>query len=264
MGDENSGAKLVPSKFVIVISFILFWPLGFFFLYKRLTFDKTAVLNNIRILRNYGIATVVFGVFWLSLAPSAKYENGESGTLPHMVLALSTITAGAVMIVQARKAKLNYLTLLKAVSDEETPPTEAPFTENFSEILLKIKNPNVYSVVEKIDVTCKNIYEYVRAHPDKKSEIRQFEQYYIPKTIDLLQNYIRLDNGETTAGDIIETKIKLENFLADVQTAFLNELNSLYEDDAQNISMDIDIFKSFLEQDRLIDSDTSLTIEKPR
>lgn len=220
-------------------------------------------------MRNYGIATVVFGVFWLSLAPSAKYENGKPETLPHTVLDLSTITAGAAMIVQARKAKLNYSAQLKTVSDEETPPaeapsTEAPFTENFSEILLKIKNPSVYSVVEKIDVTCKNIYEYVRTHPDKKSEIRQFEQYYIPKTIDLLQNYIRLDNGETTAGDIIETKIKLENFLADVQTAFLNELNSLYKDDAQNIAMDIDIFKSFLEQDRLIDSDTALTTEKPR
>lgn len=52
-----------PAIWVILIGFILFFPVGFYLLYRRLTCDKTDLMQRSRIQRNYAIGICAFGAF---------------------------------------------------------------------------------------------------------------------------------------------------------------------------------------------------------
>lgn len=275
MINKNSEPKLKkrPSTALIIVFIILFWPVGLMFLYRRLTYDANKPLNNNNVLRYFGIGIIFFGLIFCSFSPTAKFETGESAVLPYLVISLSIIACGIIIIKNANKSKIKNLQnqektkfqknqLTSVPYDKITEQTQIYSDKNFENILLKIKDPKMYEIVKKIDVTCKHIYAHVLLYPNERSKIRQFEQYYIPKTIELIESYIQLDNGEINTDDVNKTKIKFENFLVDVQVAFLNQLNFLYKDDTLNMSIDIDIFKSFLKQDALIDSDNILKVER--
>lgn len=51
-----------PAIWIIVLGFILFFPVGFFLLYRRLTCDKTDLMQRSRIQRNYGIGVCILGI----------------------------------------------------------------------------------------------------------------------------------------------------------------------------------------------------------
>ena len=60
------GKKKSPSWVAIVIWFLLFWPVGIYFLWKRLSNDKAAAMKNSKVLRVIGIIFIVMGVMMLA------------------------------------------------------------------------------------------------------------------------------------------------------------------------------------------------------
>lgn len=65
---------------VIIISFILFFPAGIYFIHQRLTEDKTEILKNSRTVNVIGWVLVVLGIIYLLIGITGQHqsEDGES------------------------------------------------------------------------------------------------------------------------------------------------------------------------------------------
>lgn len=108
-------------------------------------------------------------------------------------------------------------------------------------------------IVHLQDVTDK-IVEYVTDHPDKKRQVRRFFNYYLPTTIKLLDAYDRMDEAGISGINIDGTKGKIEEMMDTAVKAYDKQLDSLYKDEALDISTDIKVMDSLMEAEGLKDT----------
>ena len=114
------------------------------------------------------------------------------------------------------------------------------------------------SVSEKLsrleDITTR-IFDCVEQRPEKMPEIRKFMSYYLPTTLKLVNTYREFYEQPVESRNIAGAKKNIEGALDTINTAFENLLDSLYQDDAMDVSTDISVLKSMLAQEGLTDRD---------
>lgn len=99
------------------------------------------------------------------------------------------------------------------------------------------------------------IFDYVEERPEKAPLIRRFMGYYLPTTVKLLETYCRLDAQDVEGENITETMRKIREVLATIEEAFEKQLDSLFSDEALDISTDITVLEGLLHQEGLSDGD---------
>ena len=95
------------------------------------------------------------------------------------------------------------------------------------------------------------IFARVKEHPENASDLRKFMNYYLPTTEKLLKAYIDLDKQPQVGDNIVKTKRDINEAMDTINDAFENLLDSLFEDVAWDISSDISVMKTMMEQDGL-------------
>ena len=75
--------------------------------------------------------------------------------------------------------------------------------------------------------------------------------YYLPTTMKLLEAYEELDAQPVQGENIRNTKQEILDILDTVNTAFASLLDSLFQNDAIDISADISVLKTMLAQEGL-------------
>ena len=78
--------------------------------------------------------------------------------------------------------------------------------------------------------------------------------YYLPTLEKLMNTYIELSNQKIKGENIKNTLTGIEGILDVIKPAFENQLNSLYEDQAIDISSDITVLETMLEKEGLSDA----------
>lgn len=115
-----------------------------------------------------------------------------------------------------------------------------------------ILDEDMSDCIDRIEKSSAGIFAYIATHPDKVSQIRKFMNYYLPTTMKLLDSYQRL-NAESYKGDNIKSTLNdIDRVLYTVAGAFEKQLDSLYADEAMDISTDISVFESMLQQEGFI------------
>ncbi len=118
-----------------------------------------------------------------------------------------------------------------------------------------IEDPTISAQIDHMEATTQKIFAYVLEHPEKKTQIRRFLNYYLPTTIKLLNAYDRMDDAGVSGANIDGTKGKIEQMLATVVTAFDKQLDALFGDEALDISADITVLEHMMAQEGLTDND---------
>lgn len=95
------------------------------------------------------------------------------------------------------------------------------------------------------------IFAQVRKDPESAGDLRKFMNYYLPTTEKLLNAYIELDKQPEVGENITNTKREIEESVDTINNAFENLLDSLFQDVAWDISSDISVMKTMMEQDGL-------------
>lgn len=148
---------------------------------------------------------------------------------------------------------------------EEKNPKDAELSaaqKEGSEYLQKIRAArNALSglaITEKLyrleNVTAR-IFSCVEQHPDKLHEIRRFMRYYLPTTLKLVQSYEEFERQPMQGENITKAKEEIERSFDTINNAFGNLLDTLYADDALNVSADISTLETMLKQEGLTGSD---------
>lgn len=141
---------------------------------------------------------------------------------------------------------------------EVEPETVEQSVEDENEILREIRAVNDAipdeSMSQKIDrigeITGK-ILDYQRSHPNKSSQLRSFLNYYLPTTLKVLRAYAQLDAQGIEGENITAAKKRIENMMDQVVYGFEKQLDRLFQDDAMDITSDVEVLENMLRQDGL-------------
>lgn len=115
-----------------------------------------------------------------------------------------------------------------------------------------IPDKDLSECIDRMEQSSKAIFDYISKNPDKAPQIRKFMNYYLPTTMKLLESYQRLDSQVVKGENISGTMEDIERMLYTIAGAFEKQLDSLFSDEAMDISTDISVFESMLKQEGFV------------
>lgn len=127
------------------------------------------------------------------------------------------------------------------------------------ELLMQVRNendrlpdPDITEQIDTVESIANQIFKTVIDQPKKAAQIRRFMDYYLPTTLKMLVAYRRLEESNASSDSAMEARERIRDSLDLVIEAFTKQLNKLYEDDALDITTDIDVMETMLKQDGLL------------
>ena len=101
--------KKTTSWGVIIVLLIIFWPVGLFLLYRKMTGDKVAALKNSKELNIMGWVFVALAIiyFFMAITGNLKTDKGSSVVELIIIILIFFGGGGAFMIYTANKMKVN-------------------------------------------------------------------------------------------------------------------------------------------------------------
>lgn len=112
-----------------------------------------------------------------------------------------------------------------------------------------IADEKISAQIDHLEMVTKKIIDQVVAQPKKLFQIRKFMNYYLPTTLKILNAYDRMDSAGIAGDNITATKQKVEGMMDTITRAFDKQLDSLYGEEALDISTDITVMEQMLQQE---------------
>lgn len=114
-----------------------------------------------------------------------------------------------------------------------------------------IEDEEISAQLFHIESVTGKIFDHVLSHPEKRSQVRRFMDYYLPTTIQLLDRYDRMDQLGMGGENITAAKERIRAMLGTVSTAFDKQFDSLYQDEFMDISAEITVLEQMMRQEGL-------------
>lgn len=107
--------------------------------------------------------------------------------------------------------------------------------------------------IDRMERASADIFDYIAKHPGKAPQIRKFMSYYLPTTLKLLNSYEHLSKQSVKGENITSTMFNIAGMMHTVADAFEKQLDSLFTDEAMDISADITVFETMLKQEGFVE-----------
>lgn len=95
------------------------------------------------------------------------------------------------------------------------------------------------------------IFREVEAHPEKRSQIDRFMNYYLPTTLKLLESYARIEDYGVAGENMDKAKADIERIADTLVEGYKKQLDKLYRAEAMDIAGDVSVIESMLKRDGL-------------
>lgn len=111
----------------------------------------------------------------------------------------------------------------------------------------KISNEKLTAVLTTIEQTSGRILSRLEEDKSLLGRCRQFLDYYLPTTVKLLEQYVRLQEQGQRSGNIDMAMDRIETMLEKIQEAFSRQLDSLFEDEMVDVTAEIAVMEQLLQ-----------------
>lgn len=115
----------------------------------------------------------------------------------------------------------------------------------------------IYKLTELTGKIC----AHVKANPQKLPRAKKFVNYYLPTTIKLLNTYDRMGQQGVEGDNISGTMRKIEDILDSIVTAYEKMLDSMFSEEAMDISADISVMETMLSKEGLSDDGSNFELK---
>ncbi len=190
-------------------------------------------------------------VLWAIFGPMYK--------LIHFVI-LIALSAGVYGIGRGLIWKDAVLTVPDPVPEPKTPEEKelAELRSERDKALAEMRRLNdaiadetVSDQIDHLEEVTGKIFAVVEEKPAKRPQIRRFLQYYLPTTLKILNAYDRMDAAGVSGTNIDGAMGKIEEMMSLVCQAFDKQLDSLFGEEALDISTDITVMEQMLAREGL-------------
>lgn len=203
--------------------------------------------------------------FWLTGIAAVLYALfGKLYTPMHFVIFVIILIGVFVASSFLFKGKKKYVPVPKEepkpepVSKTGNPEVDKIIADGH-DYILKMRKANdaipddkLSESIDRMEKASKGIFDYISENPEKAPQIRKFMNYYLPTTMKLLTSYQKLDSQTVKGENITKTMTDIERMVYTIAGAFEKQLDSLFGDEAMDISTDISVFESMLKQEGYI------------
>ena len=109
-----------------------------------------------------------------------------------------------------------------------------------------IADEKISADIVRLESVSNRIFEQIKAEPKKLPQIRKFMNYYLPTTLKLLNAYDRVNSQGVDGENITATKESVAGIMDSIVSAFEKQLDSLFGDQALDISTDITVLENMM------------------
>ncbi len=141
-------------------------------------------------------------------------------------------------------------------SHVETEPEEeiadnSTLLDEISQINDSIADVDMSQKIDRIREITAKILEYQRKNPSKAGQLRSFLSYYLPTTLKILRAYAQMEAQGIEGENIRAAKNRIEGMMDKVVEGFEKQLDKLFQDDAMDITTDVEVLERMLDKDGL-------------
>lgn len=116
----------------------------------------------------------------------------------------------------------------------------------------KIQNTDIRGKIININKTADKIIKVLHKKPDKISSASKFLNYYLPVTIKILERYDEIEDQNLTSSSSRDFENKVNQMISNIEIAFDNQLNNLYNEEFIDTNAEIKVFEAMLKSDGLL------------
>lgn len=121
----------------------------------------------------------------------------------------------------------------------------------------RIKDAKMQSQLGQMSQLLEKILVYCAQNPKRTPRIRKTVSYYLPTIVKLLSGYEDMQNQGIEGENISQGMQKTQQILATVCQAFEKQLDSLFADEALDMTTDMEVLEQMLLSEGLTTSDLS-------
>ncbi|MCI8442368.1 MAG: hypothetical protein HFG27_07545 [Provencibacterium sp.] len=162
------------------------------------------------------------------------------------------------LLTQQRQKEREQLETLK---EKEPDSADAVIAEGRSRIRqireanIALPGEEISAKLDRLEEITTRIFAYVEQHRNKLPDIRRFMDYYLPTTVKLVNSYREFESQPVQGKNLQNAKKEILEILDTINTAFERLFDTLYQEDAMDISTDISALKAVLAQEGLAQKD---------
>jgi len=108
--------------------------------------------------------------------------------------------------------------------------------------------------IERIEKTSASIFSIVKEDPTKLPQIHRLMSYYLPTTMNLLQQYAKVEKRGSSGENAEKMKRDINNVLSTLTAGFEQQLDKLYASDVIDIAADVSVLENMMKRDGLAQS----------
>lgn len=116
-----------------------------------------------------------------------------------------------------------------------------------------IQDETISAQIDRLEAISGKIFRQVQKEPRQLPQIRKFMSYYLPTTLKLLRAYEELSHQGVQGENISGTMERVRSMMGTIVTAFERQLDSLFGDQALDISTDITVLENMMAREGLSD-----------
>lgn len=120
---------------------------------------------------------------------------------------------------------------------------------------VRIENESISASIRRMETACRSIFAYIAENPARVGSIRKFMNYYLPTTVKLLNTYDRLSRQGVQGENISSTMFEIEGMMQTIASAFEKQLDNLFANEALDVSADISVLETMLQQEGFVEED---------
>ncbi|MCI5929062.1 MAG: 5-bromo-4-chloroindolyl phosphate hydrolysis family protein [Pseudoflavonifractor capillosus] len=136
--------------------------------------------------------------------------------------------------------------------EQPTPPEDDDaILQEIRQVNDAIEDPEMIEKIDRIGEITGKILDYQRKNPNKDSQLRSFLNYYLPTTLKILKAYAQMEAQGIEGQNISAAKERIEGMMDKVVEGFEKQLDKLFQDDAMDITTDVEVLERMLDKDGL-------------
>lgn len=114
-----------------------------------------------------------------------------------------------------------------------------------------VERPEGSAAMNEILSYILKIREDILKNPQKVKKISRFLNYYLPTTVKLSDKYVYLLQQRSKGENVTEALASIEKAFEQIKQAFIKQHDALFEEEALDLSTDVDVLETLIKQDDL-------------
>lgn len=146
----------------------------------------------------------------------------------------------------------------EAAARAQAQSQEDAILQEIRQINEDIPDEAMSAKISRIEEITAKILAYQKSHPNREGQLRPFLNYYLPTTLKILRAYAQLEAQGVEGENITAATARIEGMMDQVVAGFEKQLDKLFQNDAMDITSDVEVLENMLKKDGLSGDDLTM------